>query len=279
MTEINNRVKLLRKIFRVMKAIPELVKTGVMQEGEAKQYGYHEADSIRFAFRAELLKQKLLCLPSVVQAEHWGNSTSTGGTYNYSQQLITFTFYDVDSGESIDCGAVGWGGDSLDKAAPKAAIQALKYFLTNGFFVKGIELDGDDPAEQLAGREANKQHQWFTGKVDAYYADVNNPWVMIEGNRLFAGDKKIAKQLRKLADSSLIGGPRPTVEDPTAERPWTSATVKIRTYMGQLNGNGVNPYPLIDKIEVIPNEKPLSAALEVPTQEAEPSAWPGDSLR
>lgn len=259
MNEITNRVKLLRKIFRVMKAIPELVKTGVMQEGEAKQYGYHEADSIRFAFRAELLKQKLLCLPSVVQAEHWGNSTSTGGTYNYSQQLITFTFYDVDSGESIDCGAVGWGGDSLDKAAPKAAIQALKYFLTNGFFVKGIELDGDDPAEQLAGREANKQHQWFQGIPEVIYPAENGnaSWVTVDGVRLFAVSKKIERQLEKIhknaGDFSATGYP----------------VVKFRTYMGAMNG-GVNPHPLIDKIEVISERQIAPSEDLVQVQDSSP---------
>lgn len=237
MNEITNRVQLLRKIFRVMKAIPELVKTGQMKEGDSKSYAYHEADSIREVFRAELLRQRLLFLPTKAEADHWGNSTSTGGTFNYSQQKITFTAFDIDTGDSIDCESIGWGGDSLDKAAPKAAIQALKYFLTNGFFVKGIELDGDDPAEQLAGREANKQHQWFEGPIEAVHAGADTPlhgWVMIEGNRLWPKDKKLAAKIKK-----------------HYEQDHGMLPIRVRTYMGELFPNAKNPHPLIDKIEVI----------------------------
>lgn len=246
----NPRVLLLQKIFKVMKAIPELVKTGQMAEGDSRGYAYHEADSIRERFRAELLKQKLLCLPTFVQSDRWGNPTSTGGTFNYSSQNVTFTFFDVDTGESLDCQSVGWGGDSLDKAAPKAAIQALKYFLTNGFFVKGIELDGDSPDEQLAGREANRQHLWFEGKPEASHSEPDFTWIMIDGNRLFCTQKKLRKQI-KMWEVGCDG-------DITRMNPH-----RFRTYMGALPNNGVNPHPIIDKIEVIEartdEQQPISA--------------------
>lgn len=255
MKQANNRVKLLQKLFAVMEAIPELVKTGQMQEGESKNYAYHEADSIREKFRAELLTQKLLCLPTCVSSERWGNTTSSGGTFNYSAQAITFTFFDVETGESLDCMAVGWGGDSLDKAAPKASIQALKYFLTNGFFVKGSELDGDSPEEQIAGREANRQHQWFEGKPEVMHIDVELSSVVIDGNRLFGISKKIQKQLAKIykqAEKLMQCGELEVLEH---DYPF----MKFRTYMGTLNGNGVNPHPIIDKIEIL---EPATAADE-----------------
>lgn len=246
-SEPTNRVKLLRKIFRVMKAIPELVKTGTMQEGDSKSYAYYEADSIREKFRGELLRNKLLCLPRADNHEQWSNPTSTGGRFNYCLQRITFTFYDIDTGESLDCAAVGIGGDSLDKAAPKAAIQALKYFLTNGFFVRGIELDGDSAEEQLAGREANKQHQWFEGVPEAVHYDKLLSWILIDGVRLFANNNKMRGLVKTLSNSDQ------------------SARLKVRTYMGQLSGDGVNPHPIIDKIEVLDVES-------IPQQETKSKA-------
>jgi hypothetical protein len=239
----SNRVLLLQKIFRVMEAIPELVKTGQMQEGDSKSYAYHEADSIRERFRNELIAQRMLCLPSQVESSHWGNATHSGGTFNYAAQKITFTFYDCDTGASLSCQAEGWGGDALDKAAPKAAIQALKYFLTNGFFVKGIELDGDSPEEQIAGREANRQHQWFEGRLEAAWADKETAWVVVEGTRLYAKSKKLIKQIGKISDTTCL-----EIGD--------DKTYRIRTFMGQLNPDSKNPHPIIDKIEVL-DAKPV----------------------
>jgi len=236
---------LLQKIFAVMAAIPELEKTGEKtndQSGEL-EYRYHEADGIRGPLRDELIKNRLLLLPTDVQVSHFVNQTSTGGYFNYSEQLITFSWFDIDTAERLDCKAVGWGGDSLDKAAPKASIQALKYFVTNGLHICGIELDGDSEEEQTAGREANKAHIYMEGFPDACVNNsegkaLDHPWILVDGIRAFSNgkNKKITSQLKKLANMG----------NPTKGMP----RVKVRAYMGSLNGNK-NAQPIIDKIQII----------------------------
>lgn len=241
-THINNRAKLLQKIFAVMEAIPKLEKTGEMKgdgpDAEV-QYKYHEADGIREPFRKQLLAQRLLCLPVEIEAARWVNPTSLGGCFNYSEQKITYEFTDIDTGESYRCQAVGWGGDSLDKAAPKASIQSLKYFLTNGFFVAGIELDGDSPEEQHAGRDANKTAVFLSGDADVFIGDGKDDrsWILVDGTRAFTDGKnrKISGQLKSIF-KRLSGGER--------------IHVKVRGYIGRMNGDSTDK-TIIEKIEII----------------------------
>lgn len=238
----SNKALLLQKIFAVMEAIPKLEKTGEMKgdgpDAEV-QYRYHEADGIREPFRRELLKNRLLCLPVEAIPHQWGNTNDLGKTFNYSQQRITYEFSDIDTGESYRCQAIGWGGDALDKAAPKAMIQALKYFLVNGFFVSGLELDGDSPEEQNAGKEANRQFLHMEGVPDICLNNISgepfdHPWILIDGIRAFAISKKhkTAGTLKKLS----VANPIPSV--------------KVRYFMGMLDGNK-NAQPVIDRISIV----------------------------
>lgn len=243
----SDRVKLLRKLYEIMDAIPSLVKTGSMGDEGSEQYAYHEADSIRVAFREQLLRQRVLCLPVESIPDRWSNATSTGGTFNYCMQRIRYAFMDVDTGEEIRVEAVGVGGDSLDKTAPKAAIQALKYLLVNGFFVEGIELDGDSFDEQEAGKEANKPHIWLPEGVpdiglQSNGKDLDHPWIMIDGVRAWAISKKhkTAGTLRNLYKM----GPSEKFPDRKLPR------VRVRAFMGSLNGDK-NAQPVIDKIEIL----------------------------
>ena len=189
--------KLREKLFNVMKSVPEMIKTGSMEENGSKSYSYHEIEEIRGRFHAALLKNRLLCFPTNVQAEHWANPTHSGGLYNYSQQHVTFTFFDVDSDATISFESVGWGSDVLEKCSPKAMSQSFKYGFINCFHVRGIEVDGDSSDQQIEGREANKQHQWFEGLVDCYHAEKDYAWIMMDGQRFFAKDKKIMRALKK----------------------------------------------------------------------------------
>lgn len=241
----SNRAKLLQKIFAVMSAIPKLAKTGEMKgdgpDAEV-QYKYHEADGIREPFRRELLAQRLLCLPIEVEADNWTNPTALGGHFNYSQQRITYEFTDIDTGESYRCQAVGWGGDSLDKAAPKASIQSLKYFLTNGFFVSGIELDGDSPEEQNAGKAANKSVVYLEGEPAAYIgAEGERSWILVDGTRAFTDgkNKKVYSTLKKLCKILSERTDQSTIPH-----------VKVRGYIGRLEGDETDK-TIIEKIEIL----------------------------
>jgi len=155
----NRDVNLYRKLFRLMKTIPSISKTGMMEEDDGG-YAYLERNEVIRAFRAQMLKLKLLCLPVDVTVSHWGNATASGGTLNYSGQVITYRWIDVDTGASFDCKYPGAGCDPLDKASPKAAIQSLKYFLCNSFFVDGVELDSDNADEQSQMRETQYGAKW-----------------------------------------------------------------------------------------------------------------------
>lgn len=196
---------LIQKLFEIMKAIPAIEKTGEMlnDAGDKVVYKYHEADGIRRPFRKQLIKHGVMCLPTSITVSSWGNQTATGGTYNLNQQLIRFTFYDISSGETLQCEAVGIGGDGTDRMAPKAAIQALKYFLVNAFFVEGLELDGDSDEEQMKAREITKGAQTWERTVAAVNQEFS--WFQTEeGERIWYAKRKISKKTLAEAEGKRV---------------------------------------------------------------------------
>lgn len=151
-------MNLYEKLHALMKAIPSIVKTGQHDEDGGPQYSYLEANELKRKFRQQLLRLKLLCLPIAIEHTAYDTPTSSGSRLFHSTQKITFRFIDIEAQDldprSIDCQSIGHGCDPLATDAPKAAIQALKYFLSNAFFVEGTELDGDSGEDAQRIREA-----------------------------------------------------------------------------------------------------------------------------
>jgi hypothetical protein len=190
-------LNLYEKLHALMKAIPSITKTGQHQESGSggPQYSYIEANELKKQFRRYLLRLKLLCLPVAIEHSSFDTPTASGSRLFHSVQKITFRFIDIESGietvnhvrqpNFIDCQSIGHGCDPLATDAPKAAIQALKYFLSNAFFVEGLEVDGDSGEDAARIREA-ANGQRFTAELTRVIEDTGSSYLVVyfrgEGN-------------------------------------------------------------------------------------------------
>lgn len=116
-------MSLLSKLLQVATAIPEINKTGY---NSFHDYKYVTEEDIVKPVRELLYKNNVLLFTSVEDVRQENELTTL---------IMTFTFYDVDSGESMSFKWVGQGADKGDKGVYKAQTGALKYFLLKTFLI------------------------------------------------------------------------------------------------------------------------------------------------
>jgi len=130
-------VELAQKLLNIMEAVKYIQKRGVN-----RHFGYTyatEAD-VTEAVREEMIKQKVVAIPSVME-DSIREIQGRKGTLFVARAKIKFTFIDIETGKSIDFIMVGEGQDVGDKAIYKAITGCQKYALMKLFMIP----TGDDP--------------------------------------------------------------------------------------------------------------------------------------
>lgn len=116
-------------------------------------YNYASEAIIKEKMNEAFVKHGIVWTYSVDSVQVTNGVTQKGET-NYEAVIqCSYTFYDVDSGESLTSKSVGVGHDKGDKGVYKAITGALKYALTSTFLVAtgdDAENDGQPPAIQRA---------------------------------------------------------------------------------------------------------------------------------
>ncbi len=146
------KTTLVGKLAEIMAAIERVPKRG---RNEFHQYDYATEADIVATVRTMMAERRIMLIPSVesvdrVQITDKGQALTTA--------LMTFTFYDGDSHESISRKWAGAGTDKEDKGLYKAMTGAEKYFLMKAFMMP----TGDDPeaeAEKPAARQKPQQRR------------------------------------------------------------------------------------------------------------------------
>lgn len=111
------------------------------------------ADAIRKALAEKSVSMIPTAIEIVDTTEH---PSGEGGKKIMTTMTVrtTWTLTDGDSGETIVIQSLGSGGDTGDKAAPKAQSNAMKYALLMGFLLS----TGDDPEQtDTSDRQAGPQ--------------------------------------------------------------------------------------------------------------------------
>ena len=128
---MSDKIKILTKLHAIMKEVGYIQKD---KTNDFHKYNYASEYAIKSALHTQLVKHKVLFQVSV-----------TGQTIDNNRTLMDcgYTFYDVESGESISGTFAGQGEDKLDKGIYKAITGAVKYILTSTFLIP----TGDDPEE------------------------------------------------------------------------------------------------------------------------------------
>ena len=125
-------MNIYEKINCIMDSVKSLKKDGKVDYGNTK-YNYLSESKTTEVFREQLIKHKLVILPTIVSEEIHGKITH--GIYTY--RLINADNPD----EFIDVMSGGQGHDSADKGSGKASSYAYKYLLWRLFAIPS----NDDP--------------------------------------------------------------------------------------------------------------------------------------
>ena len=130
-----------QRLLNVMAALSYVQKTGVTAK-EAGGYSFVTHDAVTAAVRPLLVKNGVLCLPTIVQHEREGNQTTL---------LVDLAFINTDNPEDrAVVRSVGYGIDKQDKGPGKAMNYAVKYGLLKAFSLEtgdDVEMSGLDRDE------------------------------------------------------------------------------------------------------------------------------------
>lgn len=141
-------VALLTKLHAVAEAVDYFEKRGYNKH---QSYNYVQAVDVVGKMREALLSRKVIVLPGASSAQHLPYAGNSNKAAFLTTVDLSYTFYDIETGQSLNVPWVGVGVDTGgDKGIYKAFTGGLKYMLTTTFLVPS----SDDPErDQLTQRE------------------------------------------------------------------------------------------------------------------------------
>lgn len=139
---------LMKKLAEVAKGIDAIEAAGV---NPRFQYKFVEEAAVVAAIRGALYENGVFLTTKVDKVE----TAPFGEKMLRTQLSLTFTFYDVEGGESLEIDWFAEAMDNGDKGIAKAVTSGLKYFLLKNFLIpKG----GDDPEADGTTDGAGESH-------------------------------------------------------------------------------------------------------------------------
>lgn len=169
---------LLSKIKNVMKEVDNIPKNGINQ---SIGYNYVMEKDVVEKLRNKLIDMGIVILPSVVETKEREITLSNNKSTFISKVIMSFTFFDTDSGSSITIYGSGEGQDSLDKGIYKAITGCQKYVLLKTFLIptgddpecdpKNIHGEGKNNSQQ-GSKEPNRNLQNNRGPEDVIPANI-----------------------------------------------------------------------------------------------------------
>lgn len=144
---------ILKKLHAVMTDVDFITKDG---KNTFHNYKYASEYAIKLALHEALVKHGVVFSISGATMTTEQVTTAKGGREALVSTVLTYRFYDVDTGEFVEGQGIGQGQDNGDKGAYKAITGALKYILTTSFVIP----TGDDPeADEGVDKRSSSQPQ------------------------------------------------------------------------------------------------------------------------
>lgn len=116
---------------------------GKDSKNQQQGFKYRSIDAVMNALNPAMIKNKIFCVPEVLEQTREERTTSKGSNLIYSICRMRYRFFAVD-GSYVDAVVVGEGMDSGDKATNKAMAIAFKYACFQTFCIPTESLM-DDP--------------------------------------------------------------------------------------------------------------------------------------
>lgn len=136
-----------QRIYNVMSAVGKVEKGGNVSY-KSTNYNYQTADDIVEAVKVEMVKQKLIIIPSSVEIME--------GPNEYTQRAkMEYRIICIEDQSEISIPIIGDGMDRGDKGIYKAFTGAYKYLMKQTFMIESGEDDYDKDASEKLVKEAN----------------------------------------------------------------------------------------------------------------------------
>jgi hypothetical protein len=162
---------LVQKLAKVMAETRWVEKKG---HNSFFNYDYARETDILDAVRAKLAENGIFVFTSVehMDVKETGKRTRDGSPVSLVFVRTKHTFWDGESGETIEVFGTGCGEDAGDKAIYKAITGAMKYFIAKNFLIS----TGDDPEKDAEpGKEAAVEEKADTGLSPAGETTTSTP--------------------------------------------------------------------------------------------------------
>ena len=148
------------KLFKIMEEMDGVPRSGKHKQG----WAFMQADDVFNGARKAFLRHRVLVIPgvlpsSVLQVE--GAVSERGNASLRSLVVFTYTFVDVDSGQSYTTTWPGESQDYSDKGVQQAGTSSMKYMLMKMFLATpdhDPDYNSDDePKQKKAAKEATPE--------------------------------------------------------------------------------------------------------------------------
>ena len=162
------------KIYAAICGVMEDVGAVGKNDVNKKQgFKYRSIDAVMNALNPAMVKNKIFCVPEVMEQTREERKTSNGNNVIYSICRIRYRFFATD-GSSVEAVVVGESMDSSDKATNKAMSVAFKYACFQVFCIPTEELM-DDPdketPEETTSKTSDKKNNTKTQLISEKQAE------------------------------------------------------------------------------------------------------------
>jgi hypothetical protein len=171
---------IIGKLVMISEAIGAIEKT---QDNKFDGYKFRGIDDVYAALQPALVKVGVVLLPRIYNHTVVEFATASGSMHNLSTVSVSYTFFDVDDGSSLECLTMGEGADRGDKSLNKALSSAMKNCAFQVFTVpteESVDSENESPekaaAPPKAPRKPRKAAPQKEAAAEAPPADDSGPF-------------------------------------------------------------------------------------------------------
>lgn len=168
--EPQDATSLLAKLVAIMANVDNIPKSGW---NEAQKYHFVTEADVTNYLRPALASSGILPVVSLLDTKERETTTASGKQILLTHAVISFTLYDVETGQNLKIYMSGSGTDMGDKGIYKAVTGAVKYALMKTFMVAGSDDPETEGIQQRAIREERARMRRHTQAVLDFVDNVN----------------------------------------------------------------------------------------------------------
>lgn len=153
---------LLKKMLLITKSIDSIPKNG-----ENGEYQYVTENDVVSVLRLKLTEHNIMVIPNVVETSTREVTSNSGHKTSVVKVIMSYTFFDIETGGYIETYFQGEGEDVYDKGIYKAITGCQKYA-----FLKTFQIPtGGDPEEHSLPTHQNKINE-SVGEVNVSGSNI-----------------------------------------------------------------------------------------------------------